>query len=241
MSGSVLTSTLLKRLLATTRRPSSSTSVRLWPTPCRLTLEPPEFCPPRATCWVELPENTGSVLRLSIRFAGESSTRPPVAAASRRRPNQRVPNFHTAAIAPVVAEIEKEIGPIDVLVNNAGYGHEGLVEESSMEDLRHQFEVNVFGPVAVMQAVLPYMRKRRSGHILNVTLPEFNIVETSCFGISSCFFDHCWSEVNSDYLSSFACFMSCDKGVIACTAAEINDSISFFNLCKLRWQPTAQT
>src|SRR6185312_7605744 len=49
----------------------SSTSVRLWPTPCRLTLEPPEFCPPSATCWVELPENTGSVLRLSIRFAGE--------------------------------------------------------------------------------------------------------------------------------------------------------------------------
>lgn len=75
----------------------------------------------------------------------------------------------TAAIAPVVAETEKEIGPINVLVNNAGYGHEGLLEESTMEDLRHQFEVNVFGPVAVMQAVLPYMRKRRSGHILNVT------------------------------------------------------------------------
>lgn len=75
----------------------------------------------------------------------------------------------TAAIAPVVAEIEKQIGPIDVLVNNAGYGHEGLVEESTMEDLRRQFEVNVFGPVAVIQAVLPYMRKRRSGHILNVT------------------------------------------------------------------------
>jgi NAD(P)-dependent dehydrogenase (short-subunit alcohol dehydrogenase family) len=75
----------------------------------------------------------------------------------------------TAAIAPTVAGIENEVGPIDVLVNNAGYGHEGLVEESTIEDLRRQFDVNVFGPVAVIQAVLPYMRKRRSGHIINIT------------------------------------------------------------------------
>ena len=59
--------------------------------------------------------------------------------------------------------------PIDVLVNNAGYGHEGLVEESTIDELRRQFEVNVFGPVGVIQAVLPYMRKRRAGHILNIT------------------------------------------------------------------------
>ncbi|MDE1991529.1 MAG: oxidoreductase [Rhizobiaceae bacterium] len=75
----------------------------------------------------------------------------------------------TAAIAPVIAEVEKEIGAIDVLVNNAGYGHEGLVEESTIDELRCQFEVNVFGPVALIQAVLPYMRKRRAGHILNIT------------------------------------------------------------------------
>ena len=75
----------------------------------------------------------------------------------------------TSAIAPAVAEIERSIGPIDVLVNNAGYGHEGILEESSMDELRHQFEVNVFGAVAMMQAVLPSMRKRRSGHILNIT------------------------------------------------------------------------
>jgi NAD(P)-dependent dehydrogenase (short-subunit alcohol dehydrogenase family) len=56
-----------------------------------------------------------------------------------------------------------------LLVNNAGYGHEGLVEESSLEELRQQFEVNVFGAVAVIKAVLPFMRKRRSGNILNVT------------------------------------------------------------------------
>jgi NAD(P)-dependent dehydrogenase (short-subunit alcohol dehydrogenase family) len=75
----------------------------------------------------------------------------------------------TSRVVPTVAEIEETIGAVDVLVNNAGYGHEGILEESSMDDLRRQFEVNVFGPVAMIQAVLPYMRKRRAGHILNIT------------------------------------------------------------------------
>jgi NAD(P)-dependent dehydrogenase (short-subunit alcohol dehydrogenase family) len=75
----------------------------------------------------------------------------------------------TAAIAPAVAEIERTIGAIDVLVNNAGYGHEGILEESTMDDLRRQFDVNVFGAVAMIQAVLPYMRKRHAGRILNIT------------------------------------------------------------------------
>jgi NAD(P)-dependent dehydrogenase (short-subunit alcohol dehydrogenase family) len=69
----------------------------------------------------------------------------------------------------VIEEVEKEIGPIDVLVNNAGYGHEGTVEESSLEELRQQFDVNVFGVVAVIKAVLPFMRQRRKGHIINIT------------------------------------------------------------------------
>jgi len=75
----------------------------------------------------------------------------------------------TKAIAPLIAEVERSVGPIDVLVNNAGYGHEGILEESSIDDLRRQFEVNVFGAVAVAQAVLPSMRKRRAGHIINIT------------------------------------------------------------------------
>jgi NAD(P)-dependent dehydrogenase (short-subunit alcohol dehydrogenase family) len=78
-----------------------------------------------------------------------------------------VTNFD--AIQTVVSDAEQRVGPIDVLVNNAGYGHEGVLEESSMEDLQRQFAVNVFGPVAMVKAVLPGMRERRCGHIVNVT------------------------------------------------------------------------
>jgi NAD(P)-dependent dehydrogenase (short-subunit alcohol dehydrogenase family) len=73
------------------------------------------------------------------------------------------------AIEPKVAEIERTIGPVSVLVNNAGYGHEGTIEESPLAELRHQFDVNVFGAVAMMKAVLPFMRERRTGHIINIT------------------------------------------------------------------------
>ena len=76
---------------------------------------------------------------------------------------------NTAAVAPMVAEIEKTVGPIEALVNNAGYGFEGILEESTLDEIRHQFDVNVFGAVAMIQAVLPGMRKRRSGRILNIT------------------------------------------------------------------------
>lgn len=74
-----------------------------------------------------------------------------------------------ARIDGVVAAIEATHGPVDVLVNNAGYGHEGILEESPLEDMRRQFDVNVFGAVAVTKAFLPYFRKRRAGHILNIT------------------------------------------------------------------------
>lgn len=75
----------------------------------------------------------------------------------------------TAAIDALVDDIETNIGSIDVLVNNAGYGHEGILEESTLAELRQQFEVNVFGPAALIKAVLPHMRARRRGHILNIT------------------------------------------------------------------------
>ncbi|KAA5836198.1 oxidoreductase [Saccharopolyspora hirsuta] len=72
-------------------------------------------------------------------------------------------------IEPTVRAAEAALGPIEVLVANAGYGVEGTFEESPMSDLRRQFEVNVFGTVATVKAVLPGMRERRSGHIFVIT------------------------------------------------------------------------
>lgn len=74
-----------------------------------------------------------------------------------------------ARMAEVVGEIEESVGPVDVLVNNAGYGLAATIEEAPLEEVREQFEVNVFGQIAMLQAVLPHMRKRRSGRILNMT------------------------------------------------------------------------
>lgn len=75
----------------------------------------------------------------------------------------------TAAIAAAVAKAESVTGALDVLVNNAGYGLVGAVEEASLDEVRAQFEVNVFGPLAVLKAVLPAMRARRAGRIINIT------------------------------------------------------------------------
>ena len=76
---------------------------------------------------------------------------------------------HFAAIEAVITDVETHVGPIDVLVNNAGYGHEGVMEESSLDEMRRQFDVNVFGAVAMIKALLPLMRQRRQGHIINIT------------------------------------------------------------------------
>ncbi|MDX8535146.1 oxidoreductase [Mesorhizobium sp. VK25A] len=69
----------------------------------------------------------------------------------------------------IIAQAEEEHGPVDVLINNAGYGHEGVLEESPLEEMRRQFDVNVFGAVAVAKAFLPRFRERRRGFIVNVT------------------------------------------------------------------------
>ena len=61
------------------------------------------------------------------------------------------------------------MGRIDRLVNNAGYGMAGAIEESGPAQIRALFEVNVFAGIALIQAVLPAMRARRAGHIVNVT------------------------------------------------------------------------
>jgi NAD(P)-dependent dehydrogenase (short-subunit alcohol dehydrogenase family) len=60
-------------------------------------------------------------------------------------------------------------GRIDVLVNNAGYGTMGAIEEVTDAEVRQQYETNVFGALDMMRAVLPHMRRQRSGHILNLS------------------------------------------------------------------------
>lgn len=68
-----------------------------------------------------------------------------------------------------IAEILAKVPSIDVLINNAGFGYYATVEDLRIEDLRRQFETNVFGVVRVTQAVLPGMRERRRGRIINVS------------------------------------------------------------------------
>jgi NAD(P)-dependent dehydrogenase (short-subunit alcohol dehydrogenase family) len=67
-----------------------------------------------------------------------------------------------------VEQALKAFGKIDVLVNNAGIGYFGAIEESEEDEVRRMFEINFWGLAAMTQAVLPVMRQQRSGHILNV-------------------------------------------------------------------------
>jgi len=73
------------------------------------------------------------------------------------------------SVFDVVEDVEASIGPLDVVIANAGYGLEGVFEETPLSELRAQFETNVFGVAATLQAALPFMRKRRAGHLMAVT------------------------------------------------------------------------
>ncbi|MCM3626502.1 oxidoreductase [Paenibacillus glycanilyticus] len=66
-------------------------------------------------------------------------------------------------------QIVQKFGKIDVLVNNAGFGLLSAVEEASADEVRRNFETNVFGLLNVTRAVLPHMRKERAGHIINIS------------------------------------------------------------------------
>jgi NAD(P)-dependent dehydrogenase (short-subunit alcohol dehydrogenase family) len=86
-------------------------------------------------------------------------------------------NCHAVALdlndrARILAAVEEAIrvfGRIDVLVNNAGYGLVGAIEEASWEQIEQNFAVNFFGPLALIRAMLPHFRERKCGHVVNMS------------------------------------------------------------------------
>ncbi len=73
------------------------------------------------------------------------------------------------SIPQVIKEIKEKMGPIDILINNAGYAVTGLVEDCPIKEYRNNFEVNFYAPVTLVQAVLPDMKKKGGGQIINVS------------------------------------------------------------------------
>ncbi|GAA4912358.1 oxidoreductase [Mucilaginibacter defluvii] len=96
---------------------------------------------------------------------------------------------HTA-VNDAVNQVAEHFGSIDILINNAGYGLFGTVEETTEEQARAQMETNFFGLLWVTQAVLPVMRKQKSGHVIQVssflgiaTLPMLGLYNASKFAV----------------------------------------------------------
>ena len=73
------------------------------------------------------------------------------------------------SVRNAIQQIASEAGRIDVVVNNAGYGLTGAFEDLSIEEIKAQYETNFFGVIRVTQAILPIMRKQRSGKIINIS------------------------------------------------------------------------
>ena len=95
-----------------------------------------------------------------------------------------------SAIASVTEQAIEAFGQVDVLVNNAGYGVTGAIEEVSEDEFEPMFQTNIYGLVRVTRALLPHMRERRSGHILNlssiaglIATPGWGFYATSKFAV----------------------------------------------------------
>ncbi len=73
------------------------------------------------------------------------------------------------SIQKAIAEVIDKEGKIDVLINNAGVGITGALEELSAQEIKNNFETNFFGPIEVIKTILPYMRQNGGGRIINIT------------------------------------------------------------------------
>jgi len=108
-----------------------------------------------------------------------------------------------SSISDAVAEIQTKFGNIDLLINNAGYGEFGVFEGISDERIRANFDVNVFGVMDVMRSVIPLMRQRRSGTIINVSsgggiigLPSTAVYLSTKFALEG-FTESIWYELDA--------------------------------------------
>jgi NAD(P)-dependent dehydrogenase (short-subunit alcohol dehydrogenase family) len=95
-----------------------------------------------------------------------------------------------AAVFEAVEQAHDHFGELDIVVNNAGYGHFGMIEEASEKEARAQIETNLFGALWVTQAALPYLRARGAGHIIQVSsiggitaFPTLGIYHASKWGL----------------------------------------------------------
>ncbi|TGS74588.1 SDR family NAD(P)-dependent oxidoreductase, partial [Mesorhizobium sp. M8A.F.Ca.ET.181.01.1.1] len=73
------------------------------------------------------------------------------------------------SIGDAIAQTIEKFGKVDVVVNNAGYAQQGTVEALCDDELRRNFDVNLFAPLAVLRHVLPQLRAQRSGHVINLS------------------------------------------------------------------------
>src|ERR1700735_4066855 len=90
-------------------------------------------------------------------------------AEERRLPARAQARTHRSAVFDAVKQAQEHFGRLDIVVNNAGYGQFGMIEELSEQDARDQIETNLFGALWVTQAALPYLREPGSGHFLQVS------------------------------------------------------------------------
>ena len=108
---------------------------------------------------------------------------------------RRLDITETASIPEFIAQLDRDHGRLDVLVNNAGFATAGFAEDLLLEEIRQQFETNFFGQVAVTKTVLPIMRRQQSGHIImissiggRVSAPVIGAYDASKFALEG------WSE-----------------------------------------------